>query len=478
MSAAALLDGDLCAAAEALRQGSVTSVELTEASLAALRAHGPGLNAVVELWGEEALATAAGIDRARANGGPLGPLAGVPLAHKDMFYRAGKPCASGSTARAGFVPDRTSTAIERLDRAGAVDLGRLNMVEFALGLTGHNDITGHPKNPWDRAHITGGSSSGPVAAIAARLTFAALGSDTGGSIRVPAACVGVTGLKPTYGLVSRAGALPLSQSLDHVGPLARSARDLALLLEVIAGHDPSDSTTVNRAVPPYSRLLDRPIGGLRVAAAEAPFEIPLSPEVAGLYDRAIMRLGEVGVPVRRQTLPPLEALNVLRRIVMLAEVATRHEDLVAAKRAEYNAYTLARIDPGFEIAATTYLRALGYRAEAVRRFCGDVFATADILVLPALAESVPRLDAAGSADTAGYIRLVNGMGHFICPFNYLGLPALTLPIGRTASGLPMAIQLVGPPFAEARLLRLAHHLERHAGFVLGAPPYPAVERAR
>jgi aspartyl-tRNA(Asn)/glutamyl-tRNA(Gln) amidotransferase subunit A len=265
----------------------------------------------------------------------------------------------------------------------------------------------------------------------------------------------------------------LSQSLDHVGPLARSARDVALLLEVIAGHDPRDSTTVDRPVPPYSRLVEQPLSGLRVAVAEAPFELALSPEVAGLYDRAVARLADLDVLSSRMALPPLEPLNVLRRIVMLAEVATRHEDLLAAKRAEYNPYTLVRLDPGFDLSATTYLRALGYRAEAVRRFCREVFAAADVLVLPALADPVPRLDAAGSADTARYIRLVNGMGHFICPFNYLGLPALTLPIGRTANGLPMAIQLVGPPFAEARLLRLAHHLERDAGFALEAPPYPS-----
>ncbi len=469
MSAVALLQGDLTRAATALSAGAVTSVALTEASLEALTAHGPGLNAVVELWADEALATATRIDAERQGGAALGPLAGVPLAHKDMFYRQGKVCASGSLARAGYVPGVTASAILRLDRAGAVDLGRLNMVEFALGLTGHNDITGHPRNPWDTEHITGGSSSGPAAAIAARLTFAALGSDTGGSIRVPAACVGITGIKPTYGRVSRAGALPLSHSLDHIGPLARSARDLALLLEVIAGPDPRDPTTVDRRVPPYSRLVDRPLGGLRVACAEAPFELPLSPEVGGLYDRAIAGLGAVDVAVSRLTLPPIEPLNALRRVVMLAEVATRHEDLVTARRAAYNPYTLARLDPGFEISATTYLRALGYRAAAVRRFCAEVFGAADVLVLPALAEPVPRLDAAH--DTAAYVRLVNGMGHFICPFNYLGLPALTLPIGRTTNGLPMAIQLVGPPFAEARLLRLAHHLERHAGFELGAPPH-------
>jgi aspartyl-tRNA(Asn)/glutamyl-tRNA(Gln) amidotransferase subunit A len=471
MSANELLALDLTAAAEAFRDGEVSSAALTEASLAALESHGPKLNAVVELWRDDALSTAEKLDRGRANGAALGPLAGVPLAHKDMFYRKGRTCASGSRLRRHFVPDVTATVIERLDRAGAVDIGRLNMVEFALGLTGHNEITGHPRNPWDTDYITGGSSSGPVASIAARLVFGALGSDTGGSIRVPAACVGITGIKPTYGLVSRAGALPLSHSLDHIGPLARTARDLALLLEAIAGPDRRDATTVDRPVPRYTQLLAQPLAGLRLAVAEAPFEIPLSPEVGGLYDRAIERLSAVDVRARRITLPPVEPLNALRRVIMLAEVAARHEDFASHGREQYNTTTIARLEPGFEVAATTYLRALTWRAEAVRRFCRDVFADADVLVLPAMAEPVPRLDDA--ADTESYMRLVNGMGHFICPFNYLGLPCLTLPIGRTRNGLPMAIQLVSPPFAEARLLRLAHRLEQDADFRLGPPPIAA-----
>lgn len=468
MSANELLAQDLTTAAEAFRDGGVSSVALTEASLAALEMHGPKLNAVVELWRDDALATAEKLDAARTNGAALGPLAGVPLAHKDMFYRKGRTCASGSRLRSDFVPDVTATVIERLDKAGAIDIGRLNMVEFALGLSGHNEITGHPRNPWDTDHITGGSSSGPVASIAARLVFASLGSDTGGSIRVPAACVGITGIKPTYGLVSRAGALPLSHSLDHIGPLARSARDLALLLSAIAGPDPRDATTLDRPVPRYSQLLERPLAGLRLAVAEAPFEIPLSPEVGGLYDRAIERLSAVDVRAQRITLPPVEPLNALRRVIMLAEVAARHEDFASLGRELYNTTTIARLEPGFDVAATTYLRALTWRAEAVEKFCRDVFADADVLVLPAMADPVPRLDDA--ADTESYMRMVNGMGHFICPFNYLGLPCLTLPIGRTRNGLPMAIQLVAPPFAEARLLRLGHRLEQDAHFRLGPPP--------
>lgn len=473
MTASELLRGDLWAAAAAVRAGNVTARELTQAAINVLTGVGPVLNAVAELDAERALAAADRVDRARDAGTELPPLAGVPLAHKDMFYRAGRVCASGTQIRKDFVPEVTATVLERLDAAGAIDVGRLNMVEFALGLTGHNDITGHPRNPWSTDHITGGSSSGPVAAVAARLVFAALGSDTGGSIRVPAACTGILGLKPTYGRVSRAGALPLSHTLDHVGPLGRSARDLALLMEAIAGADRRDPTSSTASVPAYSRLIERSPTALRLAVAAPPFELPLDVEVAALYDAAVDRMKQAGMQVNDLALPVLDPLNVLRRVVMIAEAAARHENYLEERRDAYNPYTLARLDPGFDVGATTYLRAVGWRAEAVRRFVKEVFAEADVLVLPAMAEPVPRVDATDAADMAGYVRTVNALGHFICPFNYLGLPALTMPMGRTANGLPMAIQLVAPPFGEARLLRLAHHLETRAGFRLGEPPIAA-----
>jgi Asp-tRNA(Asn)/Glu-tRNA(Gln) amidotransferase A subunit family amidase len=338
--------------------------------------------------------------------------------------------------RAGFVPEVTASVLERLDAAGAVDLGRLNMVEFALGLTGHNDITGHPRNPWNREHITGGSSSGPVAAIAARLTFAALGSDTGGSIRVPAACTGITGIKPTYGRVSRAGCLPLSQSLDHIGPLARTARDLALLMEVIAGPDARDPTTAHHPVPSYAKLLDRPLGGLRLALAEAPFEVPLEAEVAGLHEAALERLADLDVRTSRLVLPPIESLNALRRVIMLAEVSARHEDFLEEHRAEYNAYTLARLDPGFDLAATTYLR--GPRLQGPRRSAASAPRSSPrptSCVLTAMASPVPRIDAAGSADTAALCGWSTGSGTSSAP-STIWAAGLTCRSARTPTACP------------------------------------------
>ncbi|MGD9510799.1 MAG: amidase, partial [Geminicoccaceae bacterium] len=265
MSAPELLGWSLAELARRLRAGEVSSREATKIVLAALDGRGRELGAVARLDPERALAAAGEADARRLRGEPLGPLHGVPLAHKDMFYRAGELSEFGAALMRGHRPDETATVLTRLDAAGALDAGRLNMVEFALGITGHNDHTGHPRNPWDPRYITGGSTSGGAAAVAARLIAGTLGSDTGGSIRYPAACCGLIGLKPTYGRVSRFGCMPLSHSLDHVGPLARSAEDTALLLQVIAGHDPKDPTTSTRPVPNYLAGLHRGVSGLRLA---------------------------------------------------------------------------------------------------------------------------------------------------------------------------------------------------------------------
>ena len=243
MSASELLAWSLAELVVRLRSGDVSSREATEAVLAALDGPGRSLGAVARLYPEAALAAADAADQARARGDLLGPLHGVPLAHKDMFYRSGQLAECGATLMRGHRPTVTATVLARLDAAGAIDVGRLNMVEFALGITGHNAHTGHPRNPWDTSRITGGSTSGGAAAVAARLLPATLGSDTGGSIRYPAACCGLVGLKPTYGRVSRFGCMPLSFSLDHIGPLARSAEDVALVMQAIAGADPDDPTT-------------------------------------------------------------------------------------------------------------------------------------------------------------------------------------------------------------------------------------------
>jgi aspartyl-tRNA(Asn)/glutamyl-tRNA(Gln) amidotransferase subunit A len=470
MSAAEILSWGLAELAGKVRAGEVSSREATTAVLEALDGRGRALNAVARLDPEGALKAADAADAARAAGHELGPLHGVPLAHKDMFYRAGELAECGAALMRGHRPGRTATVIARLDAAGAVDVGRLNMVEFALGITGHNAHTGHPRNPWDPARITGGSTSGGAAAVAARLVPATLGSDTGGSIRVPAACCGILGIKPTYGRVSRHGCMPLSFSLDHIGPLAHSAEDLALLLQLLAGRDPDDPTSSGRPVPDYRAGLGGGVRGLRLAVAAEGLGVPVDASVAGAVENAVLDLTAAGATARPARLPPFDGLNALRRVVMLAECAALHRERMRGHRERYNPETTARMDPGFALSAVDYLRAASARGPMLERFCAESFADADVLALPTMPVETPRIADTETGGDARFVAVANRVGALVGPFNYLGLPALSLPVGRDGNGMPIGLQLVARPFAEGLLLRVAAAYEQTMGRPAGGAP--------
>ncbi|MFO1067070.1 MAG: amidase [Geminicoccaceae bacterium] len=470
MSGDPVLQLSLVEAARAIRERKLSSVEATKASLAALESRGPRYVAVAGLTPEKALEDAAACDADLRRGHLRGPLHGVPMAHKDMFYRAGRPCECGTRIRKGWLPDTTATALARLDAAGAVDLGRLNMVEWALGITGHNAITGTPRNPWNTDHITGGSSSGPVVSVAARLTYASLGSDTGGSIRFPAGCTGLVGIKPTYGRVSRFGAMPLSPSLDHVGPLTRTVEDAALLLQVIAGQDANDPTTSSRPVPDYVGALAGDIRGLRIAVPRR-HEVEVDAEVQRLLDASLDTLRRLGASLVPVDLPSFAPMNLWRRQIMTAEAASIHRPwLTGPKRAEYTPTTLARMLPGLEVSAVDYLDGLRARAVELDRFVKAALTEADVVHMPVLATPVPRIDETEIDGHPDWVAMINRLGWFMGPANYLGLPAIAVPVGLTANGLPNAMQLVGRPFDEATLLRAALAFERETGFPRQAPP--------
>jgi aspartyl-tRNA(Asn)/glutamyl-tRNA(Gln) amidotransferase subunit A len=301
---------------------------------------------------------------------------------------------------------------------------------------------------------------------------ATLGSDTGGSIRVPAACCGLVGLKPTYGRVSRFGCMPLSFSLDHVGPIARSAEDLALVLQAIAGADPSDPTASARPVPDYREGFGRGLRGLRLAAAVDDLDVPVDPDVARAVEAALPALADLGVAVERRALPPLGPLNAARRAVMLAEAAALHLEGIAAARDRYNPETANRMEPGFALAAVDYVRALAARGPLTERFVAEALAGVDLLALPTSPVPVPRIDETDTGGDARFVAVANRMGALVGPFNYLGLPALSLPCGRDRNGMPVGLQLLARPFAEALLLRVADAFERATGFA-AARPAPA-----
>src|SRR5262245_49645902 len=300
---AELLRLALTQAADAIRKKKVSSVELTRACLAQARRIQEKINCFIAIEDEDALEAAKKADLMLKRGARLGPLHGVPLAHKDMYYRRGKISTCGSKILRDYRPEVTGTVVERLEQAGAVWLGTLNMAEFAANPTGHNEHFGHCRNPWNTMHMTGGSSSGSGAAVAARACYGALGSDTGGSVRLPAASCGVVGLKPTYGLISRYGIMPRSWSHDTVGPLTRTARDCARMTRAVAGADPNDPTCATQPVPDYEKTLERSIKGLKIGVPTNHYYDGTTPDVQRCMDQSLAVLKSLGARVVELAIP-------------------------------------------------------------------------------------------------------------------------------------------------------------------------------
>ncbi|MAC80096.1 MAG: Asp-tRNA(Asn)/Glu-tRNA(Gln) amidotransferase GatCAB subunit A [Rhodobacteraceae bacterium] len=451
-----LCDLTLTEAAEAVAKGEVTSVELTEAALAAFDLRDGQINSVIWMDRDAALATAAALDARQKAGAPLGPLHGVPLAHKDMYYQAGKLSTCGSKIRADFRPDYTATVIDRLHAAGTLTLGGLNMAEFAQNPTGHNVHYGDCHNPWGLDYCTGGSSSGSGAAVAGHCVTAALGSDTGGSIRLPAAICGVTGLKPTQTRVSRHGVMPLSFSCDNVGPLARTARDCAAILSVIAGHDPMDPTSAAEPVPDYAAMLTGDIRGLKVGVPETYFLDDASPEIGDAFATALDVLKARGAKIVSVTLPEMEAVSTYGGIVSRCEGATIHAQWMRERPEDYATHLSGRMYAGFAIPAVQYIEALARRGAILRAFAAQVFGTCDVLATPTLRWRTPTL-AASSMETGGDDAIDTFMNVSINtrPLNYLGLPAVSVPCGFDENAMPIGLQIAGRPFAEGKVLKVA-----------------------
>lgn len=458
--------------ADAIAKGETTSRAATEASLARLKTIGPKLNAVVLLEEEQALAAADKADAARKAGKALGLLHGVPLAHKDLFYRKGRPCAGGSKIRRGFVPQVTATVLERLDAAGALELGTLHMAEFALSPTGYNEHYGHARNPWNTNHVTGGSSSGSGAAVASRLVSASLGSDTGGSIRHPAAMCGLTGLKPTWSRVSRANAMPLSWSLDCIGPLAQTARDCARIMQVIAGADAADPTASHIPVPDYASQFNGHLKNLTIAVPGNYYYEHVTPEVKKTLDDSLVALRDLGARTVTTSTPDMALINALMILVMAVEAAGIHRNWLATRPDDYADQVRSRIEPGLYYPATRYAEALSLRAKIAVEYVATVMKGADLLHLPALSIAVPSIAETTAGDPAAIAAKIGAITHCTRGINYLGLPALAVPCGF-ANGLPVGFQLVGKPFAEALLLRVGDAYQRVTDWHKKLPPLAA-----
>ena len=447
---------DACDTASRIAAKDISSVEVTEAAIRRAERLQPVLNAFISLEAEAALDAARAVDNRIANAEPVGSLAGVPLAHKDMYYREGKVTTCGSKIRKDFVADHTATVLQRLEGAGALYLGGLNMSEFAVGPIGNNVHYGDCRNPWNTAHAPGGSSSGSGASVAARIVYGALGSDTGGSIRIPSAMSGVVGLKPTQTRVSRNGLMPLSFSFDCGGPLTRTVRDASRIFDVIAGHDPKDPTSSQRPLELCDVACEQTVEGLKIGIPTTYYFEDVDAPVSHLVDEACKVFRNLGAELVEAEVPDHEEMNLIWASALSAEAATIHRKWLIERPEDYGGMVRRRIEFGLYQPATRYLEALTLRDGFLRDYCAKAFRDCDLLLTPTMPITAPRLSDVDVGDSEEMPALVLRISKNTRPISYLGLPALSVPCGFTSDGLPTAFQLIGRPFDEATLCRAGH----------------------
>jgi aspartyl-tRNA(Asn)/glutamyl-tRNA(Gln) amidotransferase subunit A len=445
-------------AGERIRRRALSPVELTRAYLDQIQARNADGRYYLTVLHDAALAAARTAEQEIGSGKYRGPLHGIPVALKDLVMTRGVRTTCGSRILKDWVPETDATVAARLAAAGAVLLGKLNMHEFAYGPTGVNPHYGTPSNPWGADRMPGGSSSGSGAAVAAGLCAGALGTDTGGSIRIPASLCGIVGLKPTYGRVSRAGVVPLAWSLDHIGPMTRTVEDAALLLQALAGHDPADPSTAAVPVPDYCRGLDGDPRTLRVGLVRELFFDRLDPEVRAAVEAAARALAGLGVQVEEVRLPRIHHAAPATFAIITAESMAYHEPYLRTRASEYGADVRARLLTGQFVLATQYLKAQRAR-QVLRAEVDGVLRGVDALLFPTTPIPAPRLEEREVAVDGVTDDVRAWLTRCTRPINLTGHPALSVPCGLTTGGLPIGLQLVGRQFDEATVLRLGHAYE-------------------
>ncbi|KPK32347.1 MAG: glutamyl-tRNA amidotransferase [Betaproteobacteria bacterium SG8_40] len=485
-----MIESSLKTLSRSLAEKKISSVELTRAYLDRIDAHNAEVNAYITVDAEASLAQAKAAD-VRISKGDTGPLTGIPVAHKDIWCAKGWRTTCGSRMLENFRAPYDAHVIERFNDAGAVILGKTNMDEFAMGSSNETSWFGAAKNPWDPTRVTGGSSGGSAAAVAAALAPAATGTDTGGSIRQPAALCGISGLKPTYGLVSRYGMIAFASSLDQGGPLARSAEDLALLLDVMVSFDERDSTSLKRPEEDYSRLLDAPLSGLRIGLPKEYFGEGISSDVRAAIEAAIdeyRKLGastvEVGLPASELSVPayyviaPAEASSNLSRFdgVRYGFRAEGYSDLLdmyCKTRAQgFGAEVKRRILIGTYVLSHGYYDAYYLQAQRIRRLIARDFAQAfeqcDVIMGPTSPSTAFGIGARVSDPVQMYLSDI-----FTIAANLAGLPGMSIPCGTDGAGLPVGLQIIGNYFSEARMLNVAHLYQKQTDWHARKSPVAA-----
>jgi aspartyl-tRNA(Asn)/glutamyl-tRNA(Gln) amidotransferase subunit A len=471
MSALDLTALSIAEAARQIERRTVSPVELTRAYLERIRRLDGTFGAYMTLLESEALAAAAAAEREIMAGGLRGPLHGIPIALKDLIQTRGIRTTCGSTIFKDWVPAADATVVRRLAEAGAVLLGKLQLHEFAFGPTGVNPHYGTPKNPWDRARMPGGSSSGSAVAVAARLAAGALGTDTGGSVRIPASLCGIVGLKATYGRVSRTGVLPLAWSLDHIGPMTRTVADAALMLQVLAGPDPDDPSTAALPVPDLRAALHGQVRGLRVGLPREMFFAHLDPDVDAGLTAAVRTLEDLGAAVEQVSLPGMDDASAATFAIIAAESMAYHGPLLRKHGASYGADVRTRLLAGQFVLATQYVNAQRFR-QVIRGGVDAALARVDALFVPTTPIPAPPIEERETT-VDGITQDVRAwLTRCTRPFNLTGHPALSLPCGLTRAGLPIGLQLVGRMFDEATLIRLGAAFEAVSPLRGKRPPDP------
>jgi aspartyl-tRNA(Asn)/glutamyl-tRNA(Gln) amidotransferase subunit A len=454
---------------ELVRRREVSPVEIVKAHLAWIDSLEPRLNSFITLLPEQALIQARDAEREIGAGRTRGPLHGIPFGLKDLFYVNGIRSTAGTRIFENFIPGSESAVVSKLRDTGAILLGMLNLHPLAYGPTGENRDYGDMHNPWDPRRITGGSSGGSGSAVASGECTFALGTDTGGSVRIPGAMCGVVGLKPTYGRVSRYGIVPLAWSLDHAGPLCRTVEDCALVMNVIAGPDAKDPTTAGLPVPDYREILNRGLRNLRVGVPREYFEVPIDAAVKGVVQRAIGKLAELGAAVSEVSWPLLRYGQAIATTLQMAEATAYHRKLIQTQGDRLDPVVRMRLEAGFFISATDYIQAQRARALFYRQGL-DLFGKVDLLAGPTVPVAAFEPGQSEIEVEQGKMKIIPGLMQYTRPFNLTGFPAITLPCGFSNQGLPVGLQLAGRPFEEATVLLAAHAYEQATEWHQMYPP--------
>lgn len=469
MKDAELIPLTVTSAGQLIRAKRLSPVELTQACLDRIQRLDPKLKAFITVTAELALKQARQAEREVVKGSYRGPLHGVPITLKDLYYTKGIRTTGGSKILKEFVPDYDAPATERLYQAGAVLLGKTNTHEFAAGITTDNPHFGRCQNPWKIGYIPGGSSGGSAAAVSASLCLASLGSDTGGSIRIPAAYCGLVGHKPTYGLVPRTGILPESWSLDHGGPITRTVADAAIMLQAIAGHDGRDPSSARVCIPNYSRALRRDLKGVRIGVPTNYYFNPLHPQIERAVRSAIEQLRSLGASVTEVHIPGVEAAVDTCFVVAWAEAGHYHRKWLLTRPQDYGADVRNLLEGALHYLAADYLQGQQVRA-LIRQSFREVFQKVDVVVSPTSPLPATPHEETEAVIGRKRVSVLNLVSKLTCVANLTGQPACSVPCGFTRDGLPIGLMVHGPAFGDAVVLRVAHAYELASGWTKKRPP--------